>query len=312
MLQARKKNSRAVASPDNNPESDVELTASKDQGIIQMSKSLHSSIKQAIKNEQFALADTWLKEAGYTLEKRAEMICSEGLERKIDPLPSIQEVGLMQHLSKRFERSSISRFATGNDLMPEDAEAAVNVFILVNALFISIPFGVLSSLGSDFWNNMKKTMESCEVFTKEQINDTMNRNFLSLFNLIFGGAYSSLICITMAAFFYIMRPKDKFHFHQWWKRARYVVFLLFLGTIVTGAAVMTLLFWLMAPDVFYTYDSRFCNGLQAIYDLNGHDSRGFSTRFWDLYPHNRYHIKGFIIGIWSLFAAVFFTALAMA
>jgi hypothetical protein len=94
----------------------------------------------------------------------------------------------------------LKRYLTGLDLDLEVVDNCVNTLTLVNALVLTIPFGVMVDLGGEFWSNLYTIMETygCTEWYSYYYTHVRN-NLLSTL-------YFSIAAIIIAVFYYILRP----------------------------------------------------------------------------------------------------------
>jgi len=248
------------------------------------------ALDYAMKSGDSAIADQWLKEAGFSLPVRTNFYMKRMTAGKHANavIPPIRD-GLLSHFRGRFQKSTLSRFISGDDLKPEDAEVAANVFTLINALLIAIPFAVLASFGRSFWDDRINTLLSCGYLSKEQVDADTDIFIIILHNNLVGAVYSSICCIVMAALFYILRPKDPIEFSSWWKGGRIVIFALFLGTTATCFMTMDLLHLMVQQELYFTTKDRMCHRIYA------NNNNGMTPNGENVHPD--YSINGLNTGL---------------
>ena len=87
---------------------------------------------------------------------------------------------------------------TSNDF---NIDAAVNAFALVNALILTIPFGIVTSLDHEWLSSVKKLTEPCPG---------MYTHIWQQFILrLSGSVYCSMLGLILSALYYIFSPADK-------------------------------------------------------------------------------------------------------
>jgi hypothetical protein len=154
------------------------------------------------------------------------------------------------YLEKRWHNSNVWRYYYGKNLELSEADNIVNIFTLVSALAIAIPFSIASSLGQGFWDWLAPIIATC---AEPPYYDDVHELFI---NLLYMNVYSSLTAIVVAICYYMLRPQDPENFILWWKTGKYPVIVIFLCTTISVVAMMTL-FGVISG--FYTVDSsRLC------------------------------------------------------
>jgi hypothetical protein len=159
-------------------------------------------------------------------------------------------------LKGRFAHSNLKKMLQGQDVVPADADTAVNTFTLVVALLLAIPFGVSSSVNMDYWNQLKEALQACDNLTIDEANEFWLHIYDSTADLIYGSAYCAMISIILAVLYYLFRPTDDKLFGKWWNRGKYVVGLIFLGTTIT--IIFTLTFVGNAMGYYSNTSTRIC------------------------------------------------------
>jgi len=156
------------------------------------------------------------------------------------------------YLEKRWHNSNVWRYYYGKNLESNESDNIVNMFTLVSALAIGIPFSIASSLGQEYLDWLGPVILTCSQSELRNY-DEIHELFV---NLLYMNVYSSLTAIVVAICYYMLRPQDKENFIIWWKTGKYPVMVIFLCTAITIIAMMTL-FGTMAG--WYTTDSsNFC------------------------------------------------------
>ena len=132
----------------------------------------------------------------------------------------------------RLKNSNILHYLYGDQLTVEETNDAVNALSLVNALVLTIPFGVIMGLNSDYWDWLQSLDTSCMNYSPEQTYD-------NVLNLLYACAYSSMMALIIALLYYIFRPTGKY-FRFWWRTAKWPVLIMFLLTITSIASMLSL------------------------------------------------------------------------
>ena len=136
----------------------------------------------------------------------------------------------------RWEISNVRKYYMGVDLTLDEADAVVNSLALVNALILTIPFGIIMGLSSDYWTTLRNDLVAYGGSCYGR--DYDYGRSLQL-NMLYGCAYSSMITLLLCIFYYILRPKFVY-FPEWWRRAKYCVLMTVSGSITSIACMLTL------------------------------------------------------------------------
>ncbi len=155
----------------------------------------------------------------------------------------------------RYNRSNIKKMIKGRNLTVEESDEAVNVLSLVNALILTVPFGLICNLNNVLW----ETAKAVDWGDCAANNNTPEERYRNVMNCMYSCAYSSMISLIIAMLYYFLRPKGKY-FHEWWFRGRWCLLMVFFGTVVSIVALLTL-FGSIAGIVALPYDGDTCNYL---------------------------------------------------
>jgi len=150
------------------------------------------------------------------------------------------------YLEKRWHNSNVWRYYYGKNLESHESDNIVNIFTLVSALAIAIPFSIASSLGHEFWDWLAPILATC---AEPPQYDEIHELFI---NLLYMNVYSSLTAIVVAICYYMLRPQDKDNFIIWWKTGKYPVIVIFICTAISVLAMMVLFSVILG---FYTVES---------------------------------------------------------
>jgi hypothetical protein len=95
---------------------------------------------------------------------------------------------------------SLSRYFNGRNLRISVVDNCVNTMTLVNALILTIPYGVITALNSEFWDSLKVSMEegNCDTY--------YHYYYFRLRDNILIVIYSGITSIAVSVFYYILRP----------------------------------------------------------------------------------------------------------
>jgi predicted membrane channel-forming protein YqfA (hemolysin III family) len=129
----------------------------------------------------------------------------------------------------------------GEDVTCEEVDNVVNTVTLMNALILTVPYGIMTAANFEYWDWVESTLDACPS-TKFSYHQDF-RTFSSTFN---AAVYSTICVLIMAMFYYLLRPKDDTKFRHWWKSTRYVVILMLIGTITAVVSLVAVSNWLFS------------------------------------------------------------------
>lgn len=147
------------------------------------------------------------------------------------------------YINHRVSNSTITRYWYHCDLGPEDTNSVVITAFVVNAVIVTIPFGLLPVLGNDFWDYFFCQFQACNG-SKIPFDECINFNgyppnlddqlfqitlyggysiYLSIAKAIYLCTFSSMIGLLLGVLYFIFVPNDKEVFKIWWVRGRIVL-----------------------------------------------------------------------------------------
>jgi hypothetical protein len=184
-----------------------------------------------------------------------EALCKVLTEMK-DQMPKSEEKkseddNARETLWERIMDNTLKDMFIGKDVTAEDVDNIVNTLTLMNALILTIPYGIMASAGYDYWDWVEETLAACEVteYTYEQ-------NFNIFGTAFYGVVYCTIAVLLMAMVYYLLRPRTDKKFRKWWKFARYVILMMLLGTIISCVGLVGITAWLFSWYMIPT--SKFC------------------------------------------------------
>jgi hypothetical protein len=178
---------------------------------------------------------------------RLEEMCKVmiDLKEKLEGIEA-ETVETEETLWQRLQDNTLKDMFIGKDITSGDVDNVVNTLTLMNALILTIPYGIMSSAGYDYWDWVENTLAACPKTIYSVPQDF--RQFGNAFNSVIYSTISVLLC---AMAYYLLRPKADKKFRKWWKFARYVILIMLLGTstsCVSLVACSTWMFsWYMIP-----------------------------------------------------------------
>ena len=218
--------------------------------------SLKIQVKPA--EEGYEVASVPVTRADLDELKRTLLAFSESIaamtEKLADKPADIPEV--KQTLFQRIADNNLRDMFVGKDVCSEDVDNVVATLTLMNALIITIPYGLMGNLSNSFWDWVQITLAACPT-TKFKY----SVSFASFKNAFSSVIYSCIACLVMAMFYYLLRPREVNKFRSWWKTARYVVIFLLGGTVCAVVSLISISAWMFAwyiipTDEYCSYSSQ--------------------------------------------------------
>lgn len=153
----------------------------------------------------------------------------------------------------------IYRYWYHSDLEPDDANAVVTTAFIVNAVILTIPFGVLPVFNNGYWDYFFCQMQLCQGGNKLVFDECLNGIYLndevvinnSLVNgygiylstiySIYTCTYCSIMGLLLGSLFFIFVPNDRTVFKIWWQRGRIVLGMIILSMLSAIGGLMNLI-----------------------------------------------------------------------
>lgn len=211
-----------------------------------------------------------------SVESASTRLNPENQDVLIPPLRCEWEA-VKRHFKARYFYSPLRKFFSGEGLSPTDADGAVNTFTLVNALLLTIKFSLIALVGPTYWDWYESTFENCPGSADYSSDPNMipQNLFNNVYNTLLGGIYCLVITIIVAAMYYILRPTESKVFKLWWPRARWIVMLIFIGTLISMVMVYSIAGSLVGGNAYFTSSKRLCD---IISNKNAiQNQRGFNS-----------------------------------
>ena len=173
-------------------------------------------------------------------------------------------------MARKYLDSKLVAFLEGHGVHSDDTDTLVNSITLVNALLLTIPPGIITSLGinSSSWDNIETFAANCnlpgtQLFVRELC-------YVPVFRLVVGSFTTSFMALVIAIAYFVLRPvsrhdddedeegvgegalevmrqnTEKSEFQIWWHHGRFAVFIM-------AASVITALICLVLLLVFYLF-----------------------------------------------------------
>jgi hypothetical protein len=188
---------------------------------------------------------------------------AKGFEAKIGEVPT-SIFPLNRYLQYRRKASSLRALCGrhARHVTVDEIDAIVNTLTLVNALLLTIPFGVLGGMsGSQYWDAtlaaMQARSDTCLSMTGSSI--SFEDVFFWTYQVFLGAVYSAIGGILLAIFYFFLRPKNTVVFQQWWVRARWVVTWIGFATASSTTACLLMCNQLVTAMWFFTPSGWICD-----------------------------------------------------
>ena len=142
-------------------------------------------------------------------------------------------------------RSRVVTFFFSGVHVIEDPDAGIGAMVLVCALILTIPFGVLSFINDTYLTNLKAAIEGCSHMTSqsgESFHLVRNRINISLSACM----YFSMMGLIISSVYYVFKPLPGKEIDRWCRlQGRILIMSLFLVTGAATSALMTLGLYLL-------------------------------------------------------------------
>ena len=110
---------------------------------------------------------------------------------------------------------------------------------LLCGLTLALPFQVMGSLTSDYFDQLKEHIEACPGHLSHGLTYSQARvGFKS--SLTFA-VYSSVAGMVFSTFYFLFKRHQKKYFTKWRRKARFIVLLIFVSTCVAMSSNMYLM-----------------------------------------------------------------------
>lgn len=218
------------------------MSASHDVGVVAQVQ------VEAVTDDESKKSSAVILPAIAEFSEQLEKICEtiKVLKEKVDAAEP-GSAGPPKSLWEKLCNNSLMDVFIGDDVTNEDVDSIVNTITLMNALVLTIPYGIMSSAGYDYWDWVQDTLKQCPStkFTFDQDFNQFGRAFHAVI-------YSAITILLVAMAYYLLRPRTVMKFRRWWKAgARYVIFIMLAGTTsscISMVACTTWMFsWYMMP-----------------------------------------------------------------
>lgn len=141
-------------------------------------------------------------------------------------------------------------FYKNDDVSVEEVDLIVNTITLVNALILTVPFGIMTSLTTSSMDEFKSNVLQCLVEeetstkkglrlkTQSDVEGVIKEQYSWMTKSTLVSVYLPLISLILAVLYYVVRPskgnkdEENKEFSEWWKRGRLIVLKLFIGMVL--------------------------------------------------------------------------------
>lgn len=150
----------------------------------------------------------------------------------------------------RWSTSKLRKIYHLNNVRKEDLERAIDTIAVLNGLFLTIPFSLMGSLNQEFWDWYEETVVTCATHI----------DWIKQYNTIVNSLYSVVFCVlvtlTLATLYYLLRPDEEKEFLAWWPRAKWVVIIIILSTVVSVWNLFNLFDWVV--EIYVQSTNHLC------------------------------------------------------
>jgi hypothetical protein len=160
---------------------------------------------------------------------------------------------LGRYLEWKYRRSMVRHFIEGIDLEANDVDTMYNGMMLVQALLLTIPPGIMTSLNTStgVWTTLQNNIVACGVENSGSV--WIHVVYFPEWNMLIAGICCNIVGIIMGVLYYALRPKEKAHFLEWWRtKGIFGAILCFLslctGVLSTMFAILIYMIWFVSPD----------------------------------------------------------------
>ncbi len=161
-----------------------------------------------------------------------------------EKLNNVEEKNIKETKQTTWERikdNTLRDMFIGHEVTSDDIDNVVSTLTLMNALILTIPYGIMSSADNQYWDWMEDTLKAC-VKTKFKYAD----NFVLFSDSFNAVVYCTIADLLIAMVYYLLRPKSDKKFRAWWKSARYVILMLLSGTAISVISLVAVSAWLFS------------------------------------------------------------------
>lgn len=191
------------------------------------------------------------------LLKLVKLLAKEITKTKAGKIKEVQidDAPLWDKVKRKFTHGNLAKFlgtgAQGSTLSSSDADSIVNTMALVGALILTIPFGIIGSLNTGFWDALRDTMSAAKcppILGDERADfDTIYKNIVQTLCVL---VYMAMGSLLMSVVYYTVRPSDDDEFDEWWPKGRWAVGFIFACT-VSGVVCTFCLFNYLVPAQWF-------------------------------------------------------------
>jgi len=155
--------------------------------------------------------------------------------------------------------SHVGRFFLDFDADDFNFDSGVSAFALLNALVLTIPYGVIMNLNGEFYDKLYASWLTCEVdkpnMAKQSGGEGTFHDYL-ISNLSVAN-YGSISGLIMATLYYVFKPTDSTALSRWSKKKiRILVMAIFISTVAAIFGIM--LAWAALITVFSRRTDEYC------------------------------------------------------
>lgn len=173
-------------------------------------------------------------------------------------------------MARKYLDSKLVAYMEGRGVSSNDVDGLVNSVTLVNALLLTIPPGIVTSMGinSSSWDNLQNFAANCNLDGTQLM--WYELCYVPFFRLVVGSFTASFMALVIAIAYYVLRPasspeddeedeqgvgegalavmhhSERSEFQKWWTHGRFAIFIM-------AASVITALVALVLVLVYYLF-----------------------------------------------------------
>jgi len=164
-------------------------------------------------------------------------------------------------------RKYFGGFSASLELTNEEVDTTVGALIIMDALILTIPFGLIPNLGTSFWNNLEDEFHKCPHFPPGWNADRWFHGWYSkLTTWITVSVYVVTAAMVLSCLYYTNRPTDDRKFRTWWVTGKFCFYFIQLLSIISVIMLLSILSCLqvlvMSPSEY------FCDSVNLVYHFN--------------------------------------------
>lgn len=176
----------------------------------------------------------------------------------------------------RIKNSRFTRVFTFDDITPAQADATLQTLAVVTGLLFTIPFSVMGTLNSSYFDSVSLTLANCtqtDTSTTFKTGDDIHDQLSSCISSVLATTVASLM---LNAIYYAFRPDDEVVFKQWWKVGKFFVYISYVMNFFNVLFLIQL--YELVNNFFMIPTTKLCLNAQIVNSGSAADNR-FNTWF---------------------------------